>query len=151
MSKSVVPEWAGCEDFRGSDYPADEPAFPSDGGIERPIASIRWYPTFFVPEGATCPFCARTVAPCAAKPTNGPPCDHARWKPAPSSRGTVYAHSACVDAAEAHDSAAKACREWEGAKAEETRAWELAKLATELRLRAEQTYQEAVTAERRTM
>lgn len=122
----------------------EDPAFPSDGGIERPIASIRWYPTYFVPEGATCPFCARTVAPCAAKPTNGPPCDHARWKPAPSSRGTVYAHSACVDAAEAHDSAAKACREWEGAKAEETRAWELAKIATELRLRAEKTYQDAM-------
>lgn len=126
----------------------EDPAFPSDGGIDRPIASIRWYPTFYVPNGATCPFCDAPVIPCEVQRPDGPPCAHARWKPAPSAHGARFAHTECVEAAEARDGAARACREWEGAKAEEARAWELAKLATELRLRAERTYQDAMAKEK---
>lgn len=124
----------------------EDPAFPTDGGAERPVPPSGWYPTFFVPDRATCPFCGAPVIPCAIQHTDGPPCRHARWKPAPSAHGARFAHTECVEAADALDGAAKACREWEEAKAEEIRAWELAKLATELRLRAEKTYQEAMSA-----
>jgi hypothetical protein len=130
-----------------SDFP--DPAFPADGGIERP-ASSPWHPTWYVPDGASCPLCNGPVLACEPLNPSGPACSHAQWRPARASAGgSMFAHIECIESSDARDGAAKACREWEGAKAEEYRAWRLAQLATELRLRAERTYREAMAAERR--
>lgn len=126
----------------------EDPAFPTDAGVERPEPSPGWHPCWAVPEGVTCPFCDAPVLPCEPMRPDGPACSHARWKPAPTSRGAMFAHVECVEKVDSGDKLARTLREWEECAGLEKQAWEQARVATELRIRAERTYQKALMAKR---
>lgn len=121
----------------------EDPAFPTDAGVERPDPP-GWHPCWHVPDGVTCPLCDAPVIPCYNLNPAGPPCARARWKPGATSRGALCAHVECVEAHESNDAVARLYRELEECAGLETRAWEQARMATELRIRSEQAYRDAM-------